>query len=189
MLLACALAVLLLAGGSVVAGAADNSNAVRTPINVNALSCTDHEPLWLLAQSVPSASQVPCVRSLPAGWTLNNVSVNSGLSVVTLDHDRAGTGALVAELTAACDPRGADEIGSDQAGVRRYQRADPSVHSTVRFDVFPGGCLTTKLVAPPEHNAQLTADMSEIVGFTTRQTLQQVLEQRSRGRLHLDPAY
>jgi hypothetical protein len=183
-------AVLILAGMVVVGGAADNSLAVRTPLNVGALSCDDPEPLWLIAQSVPTAAQVPCVRSLPAGWTLANVSANSGRSVLTLDHDRAGTGAMVVELTAGCDPRGAGEIGGDQPDLRRYQRVEltsPRV-MTILFDVFPGGCLTTRLLAPPEHNAQLTAERSLLLGYTSRRTLQLILEQRSDGRLQLDPA-
>src|SRR6185503_19426801 len=126
LLLGCAVAVLILAGMVVVSGAADNSLAVRTPLNVGALPCDDPEPLWLIAQSVPTAAQVPCVRSLPAGWTLANVSANSGRSVLTLDHDRAGMGAVVAELTAGCDPGDAGEIEASLPDVRRYQRMEPT---------------------------------------------------------------
>jgi len=190
LLLGCAVLVLMLAVGVILGGAADNSLAVRTPLNVGALSCDDAEPLWLIAQSVPTAAQVPCVRSLPAGWTLAGVSTNSGRSVITLDHDRAGTGAMVAELTAGCDPRGAGEIGADNRDVRRHERVElttPRV-TTIRFDVFSGGCLTTRLLAPPEHNAQLAAEMSLLLGYTSRRTLQLILERRSDGRLHLDPA-
>jgi tRNA A-37 threonylcarbamoyl transferase component Bud32 len=189
LLLGCAVLVLMLALGVVLGGAADNSLAVRTPLNVGALSCDDAEPLWLIAQSVPTAAQVPCVRSLPAGWTLAGVSANSGRSVITLDHDRAGTGAMVAELTAGCDPRGAGETGADNPDVRRHERVElttPRV-TTIRFDVFPGGCLTTRLLAPPEYNAQLAAEMPLLLGFTSRRALQLILDQRSDGRLHLDP--
>ena len=77
------------------------------------------EPQWLEAQSVPSASLVPCLRSLPAGWTLRNVTVNNGRSVLTLDNDRAGMGAMVIRLAATCDPAGASQVLSDQPGVRR----------------------------------------------------------------------
>ena len=34
-----------------------------------------------MAQSVPTATQVPCVAALPAGWTVEDVSVHSGHSV------------------------------------------------------------------------------------------------------------
>ncbi|HEV2919974.1 MAG TPA: phosphatase PAP2 family protein, partial [Actinomycetota bacterium] len=82
----------------------DNKEAVQTPLHSTDLSCTDLEPLWLQAQAVPSASMVPCVRYLPVGWSVAEVAVNDGRSVLTLDHDRAGAAALVVRLTAACDP-------------------------------------------------------------------------------------
>jgi len=189
LLLGCAVAVLILAGMIVVGGAADNSLAVRTPLNVGALPCDDPEPLWLIAQSVPTAAQVPCVRSLPAGWTLANVSANSGRSVLTLDHDRAGMGAVVAELTAGCDPGDAGEIEASLPDVRRYQRMEPTSPrvTIVRFDVFAGGCLTIRLLAPPEHVAPLTAELSRLLGYTSRSALQLILNERSDGRLQLDP--
>jgi hypothetical protein len=76
----------------------DYREAVATPTSVGSLACTDLEPQWLLAQSVPSASLVPCLRSLPAGWMVGNVTVNDGHSVIPLNHDRAGTGVLVMKL-------------------------------------------------------------------------------------------
>jgi tRNA A-37 threonylcarbamoyl transferase component Bud32/membrane-associated phospholipid phosphatase len=102
----------------------DYREAVETPTRVGNLACTDLEPQWLLAQSVPSASLVPCLRSLPAGWMVGNVTVNDGRSVISLNHDRAGTGVLVVRLTATCDTRGATQVASNQAQVRPYQRID-----------------------------------------------------------------
>jgi hypothetical protein len=84
----------------------DDQEAAETPTSVGNLACTDLEPQWLLAQSEPSASLVPCLRSLPAGWMVGNVTVNDGRSVIPLNHDRAGTGVLVIRLTAGCDLRG-----------------------------------------------------------------------------------
>jgi tRNA A-37 threonylcarbamoyl transferase component Bud32/membrane-associated phospholipid phosphatase len=84
----------------------DYQEAVETPTAVGNLACSDLEPQWLLAQSVPSASLVPCLRSLPVGWMVGNVTVNDGRSVLSLDHDRAGPGVLVIRLTATCDTRG-----------------------------------------------------------------------------------
>jgi hypothetical protein len=48
----------------------DYREPVATPTGVGDLACTDLEPQWLLAQSVPSASLVPCLGPLPAGWSL-----------------------------------------------------------------------------------------------------------------------
>jgi hypothetical protein len=66
-------------------------------------------------------------------------------------------------------------------------QAAPGWIETTRFDVFRGGCLTTQLVAPPDQQAQVVADVRHILGFTTRQELAAILDQRSDGRLRLDP--
>ena len=67
-----------------------NNDATITPLAVDSLRCDELEPLWLEAQSVPSASLVPCVRSLPEGWTFGAANVRNGWSRFTLDHDRLG---------------------------------------------------------------------------------------------------
>jgi tRNA A-37 threonylcarbamoyl transferase component Bud32/membrane-associated phospholipid phosphatase len=167
----------------------DYTEAVETPTSVGSLACTDLEPQWLLAQSVPSASLVPCLRSLPTGWTLAGVTVNDGRSVIPLNHDRAGTRVLVVRLTATCDLRGAIPVSSNQPQVRRYQRIDrlaPRFQAT-RFDLIPGGCVTAQMAVPAANRAEVTSDLATIVGYTTRQALQQALVQRSGGRLQLDP--
>jgi len=98
-----------------------NKDAVQTPLMVKDVSCSNLEPLWLMAQSVPSASRVPCMQFLPVGWRVAEVAVNNGRSLITLNHDRAGAAALVVRLTAGCDPSGAVEGPSATAGVRHYQ--------------------------------------------------------------------
>ena len=62
-----------------------NNDRTLTPLNVNSLGCGELEPLWLEAQSVPSASLVPCVRSLPAGWGFGGANVRNGWSKFTLN--------------------------------------------------------------------------------------------------------
>jgi hypothetical protein len=114
--------------------------AVETPAVVGNLACADLEPQWLLAQSVPSASLVPCLGPLPAGWSVGPVTVNDGRSVIHLNHDRAGTNVLVIELTAGCNPQGAVQASSTQPQVRRYERIDRQTprYQAVVLDQFPG---------------------------------------------------
>jgi hypothetical protein len=169
-------------------GVAYNEPAL-TLTRVGNLACTELEPQWLLAQSVPSASLVPCLRPLPAGWMVGNVTVNNGRSVIPLNHDRAGTGVLVIRLAAHCDPRGATQITSNQPQVQRYQRIDrltPRFEAT-HFDLFPGGCVTARSAVPAANRAEITSQLTTILDYTTRQALQQALDQRSGGRLRLDP--
>jgi hypothetical protein len=170
----------------------NTEDLVETPLGVTDVGCTNLEPLWLMAQSVPSASVVPCVQLMPVGWRVAEVTVNNGRSVITVDHDRAGTAAVVVELTAAwaCDLAGATEVTSEQRGARRYWRDDPNApgFSATRTYVFSsGGCVTARLTAPAGSGQQLITESSSAFGFTTRQELDRALARRSDGRLRLDP--
>ena len=167
----------------------NNEDAVKTPLGVDDVGCGDLEPLWLLAQSVPSASLVPCVQLLPVGWKVAEVAANSGRSVITLHHDRAGKRAVVVRLTASCDLAGATEVTSEQPGARRYLRVDRNVSgfSATRSYAFPGGCITERITVPAASGQQLTTETSSAIGFISRQELRRALSQRSDGRLQLDP--
>jgi len=182
-------AALLTLFGSVIADSFASNEAGSTPLNNSSLGCTDLEALWLEAQSVPSASLVPCVRSLPAGWTLAGVTVNDGRSVLSFDHDRAGAAALVVRLTAACDTAGAQERPAAEPTVQRFERLERArgESDATWYDRFPGGCVTTRLTAPTRQRALLASEASLVLGFTTRQELRHQLETRSGGRLQLDP--
>jgi len=185
-----ALVALLLAFfAQVIVGDFTDNDAGKTPLYVDNLDCTHLEPLWLEAQSVPSASMVPCVRALPVGWTVAEVTVNDGRSVLTLNHDRAGDAALVVRLTAACDPSGAVEGPSPTEGVRHFQRIESSTgeFAATWYDQFPGGCVTSRLHLTTDPNGEFAAQAPHVLGFTTREALRQALDQRSGGRLQLDP--
>src|SRR5205823_3538849 len=92
------------------------------PLNIVSLGCDEPEPLWPLAQSVPSAALVPCVRALPGGWAVATAKAKNGLSEFTLAHD-ADSQAVIVRLTAACTTSGATPRPSNQPGARRYERA------------------------------------------------------------------
>jgi membrane-associated phospholipid phosphatase/tRNA A-37 threonylcarbamoyl transferase component Bud32 len=167
-----------------------NKDAVQTPLMVDNVGCGDLEPLWLMAQSVPSASRLPCVQFLPVGWSVAEVAVNNGRSVLTLDHDRAGDAALVVRLTAACAPSGAVEGPSPTAGVRHLQRTESRAggeFTATWYDLFPGGCVTSRLHLTTDPNGEFAAQAPQVLGFTTRAALQEALGRRSGGRLRLDP--
>ena len=182
-----ATAVLLVLTVAALISITNNDAAAKTSIEVSGLPCTDLEPLWLQAQAVPSASLVPCVRDLPVGWSLENVAVNDGRSVISLIHDRTGGQAMEARLTAGCDVGGVAEQASAPPGVRRYQlvtRQGP-VFQAVRFDVFPGGCVISRIRAVPSSQAEVMGAAPDILGYVTRDQLSQALDRRSDGRLHL----
>jgi hypothetical protein len=170
-----------------------NNDRSTTLLNLSSLGCDELEPLWLEAQSVPSASLVPCVPSLPAGWrfldvidTASSSGARNGWSFFSLTKYRAG--ALVVRLDATCDTGGAIEQPADRPGTRRYERTDQGGSDLVAtwYTVFPGDCVTAEFYST-EADAASTKEARSMVDFTTRQALQQELERRSDGRLRLDP--
>jgi membrane-associated phospholipid phosphatase/tRNA A-37 threonylcarbamoyl transferase component Bud32 len=167
----------------------NNKDAVATPLGVKDVGCGNLEPLWLMAQSVPSASLIPCLQLVPVDWKVAEVAVNNGRSVITLDHDRGGKAAMVVRLTAACDLAGATEVTSEQLGARRYLRIDrnSTEFSATRAYTFPGGCVTQRFTAAGPSASRMSDTASTEFGFITRDELRQALSQRSQGRLELDP--
>ena len=154
------------------------------------LGCQSLDGLWVEAQSVPSAALLPCVRPLPVGWTSARSNAGSGRSVITLDNDRAGTGALQLILTARCRTGDATQVPSPVPGVRRFtgRRAAGGSFSSSWYDLFPGGCVTIQL----HSNSRLAAidsglphQVMLILGYIPRRYLQHALQQQSGGRLHL----
>jgi membrane-associated phospholipid phosphatase/tRNA A-37 threonylcarbamoyl transferase component Bud32 len=171
-----------------------NNDRTTTLLNLTSLDCDRPEPLWLQAQSVPSASLVPCVPSLPAGWRVVNVSegvapsaARNGWSMFTLTKYLVGS--LVVRLSATCDTTGAVRQPSDQPGAQRYERTDQggSGPAVTWYTVFPGGCVTAELHWISAADPAFTEEARSVLDFTTRHDLQRVLDQRSGGRLHLDP--
>ena len=161
-----------------------------TSLQIANLGCRQWVPLWLEAQAVPSATLVPCIRSLPSGWQFARADVKNGTAQYLVNHDRAGDHALTVRLTRRCDTHGAPEVTSGDARIRRFQR--PAVDGTQTwYDIFPGGCATVivhSVTSRTEVTSQLALEAPLVLGYTDRQTLQQALTDRSNGHLDLDPA-
>jgi tRNA A-37 threonylcarbamoyl transferase component Bud32/membrane-associated phospholipid phosphatase len=168
-----------------------NADATRTPVHVDAF-CEEMEPMWLQAQAVQTAQLVPCVASVPVGWSFRSLTVNNGRSTFTLDHDRAGPKALDVRFAESCDVAGAAQTEADVPGARRFQRGATGGTKPVItwYEVFPGGCATVRLSsrsAAPEVVQEVTTQASRVIGFVSRTHLAQVLDVRSDGRIQLDP--
>jgi membrane-associated phospholipid phosphatase len=113
---------------------------------VGSPDCGTSDLMVLIAQSVPSATQVPCIATLPAGWNLDHVHVTRGRSRFTLDSDIAGDDAVEVTLGPPGDCRVGDAqpVPSDEVDTFRYERPEqltPALRAR-RFYVFEGGCVT-----------------------------------------------
>jgi hypothetical protein len=140
--------------------------------------------LVLEAQAVPRADRVPCIRSLPAGWSVFSVDIESGRARFTLSSDRAGARALEVTFTSTCDTSGATEIPSEEAGTRRFERIEvvtPGFKST-RYYRFAGGCAAYRFRLGEEGRA-LANQATLALSFISRDTLDAKLRKDSHGHL------
>jgi tRNA A-37 threonylcarbamoyl transferase component Bud32/membrane-associated phospholipid phosphatase len=162
-------------------------------------SCTQTEALWLEAQSVPSASLIPCIQAFPAG-TDGALSVRDGETVLELSRASvainvnsgnqfrasAEAGTVTVRFTATCDVRTAGGGQAVAPGVRRFQTGGPG-GAPAAADLFPGGCVTYRLDPGENASAALLDEVERAVTYRTRDDLRAALLRRSDGRLHLDP--
>jgi hypothetical protein len=143
-----------------------------------------------MAQSVPTASWVPCIRTaLPLGWGFQHLEARNGDATFWLNSDRDGTKAIGVHLQPSCEVAGATEIASDRPGMRRLERVrrvSPSFAGE-RYYVFPGGCLTFAFRLSGDSPGEALALASQVVGAVPRQALQAQVHRESGGRLDLDP--
>jgi hypothetical protein len=121
-----------------------------TPADVGAIpSCPEADDdvpdtVVLIAQAVPSAQLVPCVATLPAGWGIPDLQIESGVAHIVLAGDEMGTEAVRVTLTASCDVAGASSVPSDLEETTRYDvvgNGSSDLQGTRRY-VFDGGCIT-----------------------------------------------
>ena len=82
--------------------------------------CGTGRSMILAAQAVPSATRLPCIASLPAGWGFRSANIHSG--VVTFSLDVGTTPVVTVSLTPTCSVAGAQEIPSDEPGTRRFEK-------------------------------------------------------------------
>jgi tRNA A-37 threonylcarbamoyl transferase component Bud32 len=142
-------------------------------LGARAPACDTGHSTILSAQAVPSAALLPCITTLPSGWSIGGADIVSGKASFWLDSDRAGARAATITLAAACDTAGARQIPSDQPGTRRFERPLSLVpqFSSLRFYTFPGGCVTYDFRFSPGASPVLAGTASTAVGFVPRSRL------------------
>jgi hypothetical protein len=143
----------------------------------------------LMAQAVPTATWVPCVESVPVGWTFAGLEAQTGSARFWLDSDRDGVHAIEVRLTAGCDTDGATEIPSERDGLRRFERVTQVTPQYLgrRHYVFPGGCVTVVFRLSGDNRGEPLALATQSLGVVDREELAAQVHEASGGRLHLDP--
>ena len=165
------LAVLALGAAALLTGCASSSDTVPR--------CDAPLRLAIVAQSVSSASYLPCIRDLPPGWTTAGFDPSQNGTSFLLNSDRSPGQPVTVRLTTACRVSGASPSPARGPGVLTYTRLDsirPRFAGRL-YDVFPGGCVTYTFDF--SHGSQI-AQMEQFkaaVGLYPRQQLRLVLKQ------------
>jgi tRNA A-37 threonylcarbamoyl transferase component Bud32 len=146
-------------------------------------SCGVDKVMILMAQSVPSATAVPCVAALPAGWTFGSARVSRGEGQFWLNSDQAGSHALEVTLRPEdqCSLEGASEVASDEPGLRRYERPiqlPPNLRA-VRMYIKDGECVTYEFEFGGNTNASAIVVLDAALGFEPRADLVREVERTS----------
>jgi hypothetical protein len=148
--------------------------------------------LVLMAQAVPSASQLPCVELLPAGWSVSGVFVRDGRARFTLDSDRVGMQAVQVVLERTCQFEGdkVTRVPSDEPDMRRFEQIGeirPGVGFTgSRFYVFQGGCVSYRFRFNGEERAGPLGEVTLALSFISRDALRTLIRETTDGRAQLD---
>jgi hypothetical protein len=150
--------------------------------------------LVLMAQAVPTATQIPCVdvENLTAEWSVTDVFVRSGRARFALDSFRQmDHHAVVVVLERTCRFGRVTRVPSDHPGIQRYQevtevRPGREFRGAIYY-LFRGGCVTYRLDFRGGEQARPLGDVVLALGFVTRDQIAEALRRDSRGRLSLDP--
>jgi hypothetical protein len=139
------------------------------------------DPLLLIAQSVPSATFVPCIGEFPVGWSFGGQRIETGHAEFWLGSDRAGDRAVSVILTGACDVSDAVQvpIEADEVGLERFEEptALPPNFAGNRYYLFEGGCITYRFAFERGGSYSLVVEATEALSFVARQLGIEALEE------------
>jgi hypothetical protein len=179
----------LLTGGLLTGCASDSTAITAAPLCADGSGNADNGVV-LMAQSVPTATSVPCISAaLPLGWNFEHLDARNGVSRFWLASDRDGQQAVEVRLEKSCDTAGATEVPSDREGMTRLERVDrltPS-YAGSRYYPFDGGCLTFEFALAGDNAGEALGVSSQVVGVVARADLAAQVQKESGGRLTLDP--
>jgi hypothetical protein len=94
--------------------------------------CRPGPPTILMAESVPTATQIPCIERLPEGWAFQTFTASDSSASFSLAQ-RDGGGTLEVTLLGACP------------AATRGRATEDRGSTIVWTSAFPGGCTVARL--------------------------------------------
>jgi hypothetical protein len=144
----------------------------------------------LLAQAVPTAPVVPCLRSDAGNWTITGFQAENGRAWVEFSYRDGDDDTATIDLKAGCDVRAALEVSSQFDGMRKYNR--PATrgdrYGNETHYVYPGACASLRFDLSGSGADLRGAEIAGALGFVTRESLDQQIRKASNNHLRLDPA-
>lgn len=141
--------------------------------------CTEaNEALILMAQSVQSATRLPCVAGFPAGWSFLEKDIRKGSTTYWLTSSVVGAGsrAVEVQLIDACEPQGEPFTDRRAVGADAYEAVSAS--GLTRTYVFEGGCVIERIQLPPgSTDPTLIEEARRTLGFLDRRALASTLDE------------
>jgi hypothetical protein len=146
----------------------------------------------LMAQSVPTASWVPCMKALPLGWSFRDMEARNGSASFSLYSDRSdpdGPPTIQVLFTESCATEGASRVPSDREGMVRLERVTQvsPMYISHRFYVFEGGCIAVVFRLTGQDRSEPLAVATQVIGTVPRDDLRDLVREQTDGRLELDP--
>jgi hypothetical protein len=151
--------------------------------------CPTDSTNTLAAQSVPTATFVPCVSLLGGRWSVTSETFDDDGTTITM----TGTDAVDLRWDVAfADVCDTDDLTRDgQSGdVTSYLREDTSgsAHEREHVQVFAGGCVTSTLDIPTKYDrAQVLEDVDATLVLIPRSDIDREVREQTDGNLGLDP--
>jgi hypothetical protein len=140
------------------------------------------EDIFVLeAQSVPSATRLPCIDDLPTGWSFTGSSVRDLETQIFLDHDRAGPHAVELIMTDGCDTSAAVQVppDADEVGTRVYNEPRSMQPFTgSRYVVFEGGCIEYRYSFASGAEPTLVIEADQALSTVARSVVAAAVQER-----------
>ena len=135
--------------------------------------CDPSPRLGVVAQSVPGASHVPCIRQRNEEWSTGSFRAGRGGTRFTLVPHRPGGRPVRVVFDDECDLTGAVATTPRAEGVRtavRLRSVSPRYTGTLT-DVFAGGCVTYTFDFARGPHIALMEQLTATVGLFSRREL------------------
>jgi hypothetical protein len=133
-----------------------------------------NEGLILLAQTVETATALPCIETFPPGWSFAGRDFRSGLATYWLSSTIAGSQVVEVQLLPSCDPTGERFEVAGAMDITGY--GSKNANGETRTYVFAGGCVIERLLLPSGTDQLLIDQANATLGFASRGDLAAALK-------------